>query len=91
MSASAELGSGYCQTSHCIAEDTLRSHKLLSGEAWDQLRQAEPCPSDCRLIAFLKLVATGFGYRNVSLRLNTTNVFPAPYLECPFELPGQQL
>ena len=46
--------------------DYLRSQGLLNNDVWHYLRAWEPKHSDCRLIAFLKLVARGAGYSKMA-------------------------
>ena len=46
--------------------DYLRSQGLLDNDVWHHLRACGPQHSDCRLIAFLKLVARGAGYSKLA-------------------------
>ena len=43
----------------------LQSQGLLHLEVWDQLRATQIQSSDCRLLAFLKLVAAGLSYQSM--------------------------
>ena len=56
---------------------------------WDWLRQLAPQASDCRLLAFLKLVSQGLGYRNVSACLEDAKL--QGVWQRQHALPGQQL
>ena len=74
--ASASLRRGpdcVCCTSAAFAErqgaaagEALRSEGLLHAGIWEQLRAVKPQASDSRLLAFLKLTATGAGYRHAA-------------------------
>ena len=61
----------------------------MGQDIWDSLRRAEPQTSDCRLLAFLKLVAAGLGYQNVSADLEGNSL--GGVWQRQHALPGQQL
>ena len=76
-----------CWLSKRVAGNALLSMGLLQQDVWELLRAAEPCHSDSKLLAFLKLVAAGYGYQNVAPRHSK----PHPSAGLVIEVPGQQL